>query len=480
TPFALPVHPDQLAYVIYTSGSTGTPKGVGIPHRNISRLLDAAQPWYDFSPADVVPLFHSFAFDVSVWEIFTTLTHGARLVVVPYWTARDPEAFHALLRTHGVTVLNQTPSAFMPLMEVDREATSPMHTVRCVVFAGEKLEPQALLRWLEARGKGAPSVINMYGITETTVHATYRPLTLSDIHAGAGRSLIGEAIPDLSVQVRDMSFNPVPPGGVGEIMVAGPGVARGYLNRPSLTAERFVPDPDGEGGRVYRSGDLARPMSDGDIEYIGRNDFQVKIRGYRIETGEVEAALLSHPDVREAAVLPHAQSSGNDARLIAYVVTSISQEMLATTLREWLTGRLPSYEIPSVFMALETLPLTVNGKLDRRALPAPDAAATGVAYVAPRTQTEAALLDVFRTVLGRDDIGITHGFLDAGGNSLLAARIVSHFGSQERKAALVDLLRNASISQISFYSHIQNGIGLTSIDKLEQFLSSLGNTEAQL
>jgi len=380
------VHPDQLAYVIYTSGSTGRPKGVGVTQRNLARLLDATADWYRFGPDDVWTLFHSYAFDFSVWELFGALVHGGRLVVVPHWTARDAEAFHALLRAERVTVLNQTPSAFTPLTQVDLSAEQPLETLRAVIFGGEKLEPAALERWLETRGDQAPAVINMYGITETTVHVTYRPMGLTDTH-GEARSLIGAPIPDLSLQVLDGDMNPVPVGGIGELHVGGAGLARGYLGRPGLTAERFVPDPTIPGGRLYKSGDLARRLAD-DVEYIGRNDFQVKVRGFRIELGEIQAALLGHPEVQEAAVL--ALDDGPAKRLVAYVV-AVPERSDIEALRSHLSERLPGYMVPSAIVFLNSLPLTVNGKLDRRALPSPEAVGDRE-RVAPRSETEAALL----------------------------------------------------------------------------------------
>ena len=415
-----PVHPEQLAYVIYTSGSTGRPKGVGVTHRNLARLLDATAPWYRFGAEDVWTLFHSYAFDFSVWELFGALAHGGRLVVVPHWTARDAEAFHALLGAERVTVLNQTPSAFLPLMQVDLAAPQPVETLRVVIFGGEKLEPASLRRWLEERGVAAPAVINMYGITETTVHVSYRPLELMDMVAGK-RSVIGVPISDLSLRVLDGGMNPVPQGGIGEIHVGGAGLARGYLNRPGLTAERFVPDPSVPGGRLYTSGDLARRLVDDDIAYLGRNDQQVKIRGYRIELGEIEAALMTHPAVREAAVI----ATGHDTdgyRLIAYVVgdeTHAMQEML----RDHLADHLPAHMAPAAFVVLDALPLTVNGKLDQSALPEPEFVAA--TYVAPRTPIEATLCRIWEEVLGIHQIGITDNFFERGGDSIRSLQIIA-------------------------------------------------------
>ncbi|MFE4211380.1 amino acid adenylation domain-containing protein, partial [Streptomyces goshikiensis] len=304
---AVEVSGDDLAYVIYTSGSTGRPKGTLIPHRNIARLFSATDHWFGFGPQDVWTLFHSYAFDFSVWELWGALAHGGRLVVVPYETSRDPEAFHRLLRTERVTVLNQTPSAFYQLMRADKEAQSappaPL-ALRLVVFGGEALDLPALRDWFERHGDTAPRLVNMYGITETTVHVTYRPITLRDLDEGRG-SVIGTPIPDLRLYVLDRHGRGVPTGVPGELYVGGAGLADGYLNRPELTAERFVPAPfAGHGGeRLYRTGDLVRLLHDGDLEYCGRIDRQVKLRGFRIELGDIEAALSSHPDVVDSVVL---------------------------------------------------------------------------------------------------------------------------------------------------------------------------------
>ena len=310
------VAPESLAYVIYTSGSTGRPKGVLVSHANVAHLFDATAPWFGFDESDVWTLFHSYAFDFSVWEIWGALLHGGRLVVVPHWVSRSPDAFHELLRREAVTVLNQTPSAFRQLARAD-EASGAATALRLVIFGGEALDVQGLAPWLARHPEDRPRLVNMYGITETTVHVTYRPIGAEDLAAG-GASPIGIAIPNLRVFVLDPRLQLVPVGVPGEIHVGGEGLARGYLGHPELTAERFVPHPFPEepGERLYRSGDLARYRPDGGLEYLGRGDHQVKIRGFRIELGEIQAVLSSHPEVRESAVVfdPDGQ------RLLAYVV----------------------------------------------------------------------------------------------------------------------------------------------------------------
>ncbi len=311
--------PGSLAYVIYTSGSTGAPKGALIEHRNVARLFSATEAWFGFGADDVWTLFHSYAFDFSVWELWGALLYGGRVVVVPYLVSRDPEAFHALVTREGVTVLSQTPSAFRQFIRVDGERGGEL-ALRVVVFGGEALEPASLREWVERRGAETPRLVNMYGITETTVHVTYRPLGREDVFGGTG-SPIGVRIPDLRLYVLDAAGEPVPVGVPGELYVGGAGVARGYLNRPELTAERFVRDRFGADaeGRLYRTGDRVRRLADGSLEYLGRLDEQVKIRGFRIELGEIEAALRSHPAAAEAAVVVREDVPG-DPRLVSYVV----------------------------------------------------------------------------------------------------------------------------------------------------------------
>ncbi len=452
-PFAAPpVHPEQLAYVIYTSGSTGRPKGVAVTHRNVARLFDATRHWYAFDEHDVWPLFHAYAFDVSVWELFGALTHGGRLVVVPAQVARDAAAFHALLCREGVTVLNQTPSAFMPLMQVDADASTPFTRVRAIVFAGEKLEPGALARWYVGRARAGlpqPRIVNMYGITETTVHVTYRVLGEAEITAEVPRSLIGEPMRDLQLRLLDRDVNAAPVGGVGALYVGGPGVARGYLGRPGLTAERFVPDPHGApGSRLYASGDLARGLPTGEPEYIGRSDFQVKIRGYRIEPGEVQAVLYGHPAVREAAVLAVPDNAGVGLRLVAWVVPADAEVQitalstaLSTALRDWVAARMPAYMVPSAFVLLDVLPLTVNGKLDRRALPAPESVeAAQTTGAAPRSDTERTISTVWADVLRIDAPGVGGDFFALGGHSLLALRTMSRLRDAFGREVPLELL----------------------------------------
>ena len=366
--------PTNLAYVIYTSGSTGKPKGVMVTHGNVVRLFSATQPWYAFDERDVWTCFHSYAFDFSVWEIWGAMAYGSRLVMVPYLVSRDPDAFHALLRRERVTVLNQTPSAFRQLIAADsRAGTASDLTLRLVIFGGEALEMQALRPWFDRHGDLKPRLVNMYGITETTVHVTYRPIRRTDLDATRG-SMIGEPIPGLCVYLLDRYRQPVPIGVPGEIVVGGAGVSRGYLNRPDLTAERFIPNPfaDDCASRLYRSGDLARRTSSGDLEYLGRIDEQVKIRGFRIEPSEVSVELGAHPGVRECHVMARRQASG-DIGLTAYLVPNDAYggDLTPPQLRGYLATRLPEYMIPVSFVTLASFPLTPTEKWIAPDLPEP-------------------------------------------------------------------------------------------------------------
>ncbi len=422
----------QLAYIIYTSGSTGTPKGVMVEHANVARLMTATETWYHFGPDDVWTMFHSYAFDFSVWEMWGALAYGGRLVVVPQQTARSPQEFYRLLCDERVTVLNQTPSAFRQLVAA-QEDSDQRHALRYVIFGGEALEMATLTPWYERERNAQTQLVNMYGITETTVHVTYRPLVPADA-LRAGASPIGKRIPDLRIYILDRHREPVPVGVEGELYVGGAGVARGYLNRPELNAQRFLDDPFHPGARMYKTGDTGRFVADGSIEYLGRNDDQVKIRGFRIELGEIENALTAQAAVREAVVVAREDTPG-DKRLVAYVVGR-DNDVDPSSLRVALKAVLPEYMVPSAFVPLERLPMTPSGKVDRRALPAPTGAETVAKreIVRARTYLERQLAEVWESVFGISPISVTDGFWDLGGHSMLAvklmARIAHVFGKR--------------------------------------------------
>ncbi|WP_017593866.1 non-ribosomal peptide synthetase [Nocardiopsis potens] len=440
---------DDLAYVIYTSGSTGLPKGVQATHRNIARLFPATGAWTAFGPSDVWTMFHEFTFDVSVWEIWGALSTGGRLVTMPKEVTRSPEEFLSLVRETGTTVLSQTPSAFRNLVEADAAAAEQEEpALRHVLLAGEAVDMAAVGQWFERHGDSRPEVANLYGITETTVHSTYRRLRAADV--GASSSPIGVPLADLRIEVLDRWGNPTPPMTAGEIHVGGGGVTRGYLGRPGLTAERFVPDPraGGDGSRLYRSGDLARVTGSGELEYIGRDDHQVKIRGFRIETGEVEAALTAHPAVEGAVVVPHAAGDGRPARLIGYVKTAGGESTAG--LRDFLAGRLPDYMVPALLVPVQRWPLTSNGKVDRRALPAPGADRPDLHgdYTAPRGGMERALVEVFQEVLGIDRIGVHDSFFDLGGDSIRSLQITGRAKRRGIDVPLRELFLRPTVAEL--------------------------------
>ncbi|MFW0795581.1 amino acid adenylation domain-containing protein [Gordonia sp. CPCC 205515] len=408
------------AYVIYTSGSTGRPKGVAVAHRNVTTLIDVAGTEFDFSADDVWTLFHSYAFDFSIWEIFGPLLTGGRCVIVDRSVARAPEEFLELLERESVTVASLTPSAFYLLSETRKRAPRRL-ALRYLVFGGEELRFDAVARWYDAFGDDV-ALVNMYGITETTVHVTFRPLTPELVRDQVG-SLIGRPLSSLALRVLDRRLRPVPENAVGEIYVAGDQLAQGYLRRPDLTASRFVADPGGRGGRLYRSGDLGRRVGD-DIEYLGRADTQVQLRGFRIELGEIETALRAVEGVGTAAALVVEATAGSGAKLVGYITMTDGHEVDPTAVREIVGTRVPGYMVPDVVMVVDELPLTVNGKLDRRALPAPVQRSTG--YVAPTSEVEMRLADVVADVLGVTPIGMRDNLFTVGGDSLDAARLASH------------------------------------------------------
>ncbi|MEU5259418.1 amino acid adenylation domain-containing protein [Amycolatopsis sp. NPDC021455] len=418
TPPGRRILPGQLAYVIYTSGSTGRAKGVLVTHGNVTRLFASAARRFRFGPDQVWTLYHSYAFDFSVWELWGALLHGGRLVVVPLDTARTPRDFRRLLAEERVTTLCQTPSAFLHLIADEAEAG---HTpdLRTVIFGGEALEPRRLADWYARRSGEEPLLVNMYGITETSVHVTYRELGPDSVtHDG---SPIGVPLPDLRVFVLDRGLRPVPAGVPGELYVAGPGLARGYLGRAGLTAGRFVACPFGDGERMYRTGDLGRWSHTGELEFTGRADGQLKISGYRIEPGEIEAVLAGHPAVGEVAA-GAAQDQRGGSQLTAYVVPAAGAALDVDELRAWTRTQLPAYLVPSAFLVLRDLPLTPNGKLDRQALPGP--VFSGGRGRRPATAAEEKLCALFAEVLGVERVSPDDGFFELGGHSLLAARLV--------------------------------------------------------
>ncbi|WP_159787326.1 non-ribosomal peptide synthase/polyketide synthase [Streptomyces sp. NHF165] len=440
-----PLRPDHPAYVIHTSGSTGAPKGVVVAHAQVTALLRGAAARYGLDTGDVWTWFHSHAFDFSVWEMWGALLTGGRLVVVDHDTSRSPREFLRLLARENVTVLSQTPSAFHQLAhaEAREPEAGPGPQLRLVVLGGEALDTARLADWYTRHAPGAPLLVNMYGITETTVHVTHLALDTSKSDTGTrpgphGASPIGRPLDNTRVHVLDAHLRPVPPGVPGEMYVTGSGVARGYLHRPGMTAGRFVACPFGpSGARMYRTGDLARRTPDGGLEYLGRADDQIKLRGFRIEPGEVEAALLTDERVARAAVVVREDTPG-DRRLTAYVVPRRPDDATggnatgqtgtgpARSLRDAVAGLLPAHMVPAAVVPLERLPLTVNGKLDRAALPAPATGPGPAEGRGPATVREEILCAAFEEVLGVERVGADDDFFALGGHSLLAVQLVEH------------------------------------------------------
>ncbi len=462
------VCPESVAYVIYTSGSTGQPKGVMVTHANVARLMRQTQRWFHFDHDDCWTLFHSYAFDFSVWEIWGALLYGGRLVVVPYSVSRSPEDMLKLLAANGVTVLNQTPSAFEQLMWAEEAAAQKFDlALRVVIFGGEALEFSKLRPWVK-RHPLQPQLVNMYGITETTVHVTYYPLQAADVLDELANSPIGVSIGDLQVYVLDDSMQPVPPGVKGEMYVGGAGLARGYLHRPELTAARFVPNPfiQKPGERLYRSGDQARWRSDGTLDYFGRIDSQVKIHGFRIELGEIEAALLDFPGVQQAVVA--AREDKGEKKLVGYIVPEPGDAPSTKQLREHVKSKLPVHMVPAAFVVLEQMPLTTNGKLDRAALPAPEVTVACDAESEPRTHTEKILCGIWGELLKLDHVGIHDNFFELGGDSILAIQVTA----RARKAGVQ--LRPAQMFALQTVAELAEAIGQAGPALLDEQAASEG------
>jgi amino acid adenylation domain-containing protein len=434
----------DLAYIIYTSGSTGRPKGVLVDHRNVLRLFTSTEALYGFGREDTWLLFHSYAFDFSVWEIFGALVHGGRLEVAPFEATRSPDALIDLLQGSRVTVLNQTPSAFFQLARaIEQVASPPALALRYVIFGGEALEVRRLKKWFAMYPPDMPRLVNMYGITETTVHVTHRTIVPTDVN-GVPLSPIGAAIGDLTLHVLNEDLSPAFTGAVGELYVGGAGLARGYLNRPALTASRFIPDPFSghSGSRLYRSGDMARRLANGDIEYLGRGDNQVKLRGYRIELGEIEARLTTHSAI-DSAVVALVGAEEDRPRLCAWVLASGTAKPSSVGLRTHLGTDLPVFMIPADYIYVDQWPLTHNGKLDKSRLPRPSADATN-----PTSPCgDSPLLAVIGEVLGRS-VRSDENFFAAGGDSMLAVKIAHIARKIGLRVAVPDILHASTLGEV--------------------------------
>lgn len=437
------ITPEQPAYVIYTSGTTGKPKGVMTEHRNVISLITHKGLPLDFGPADVWTLFHSYCFDFSVWEIFGALLYGGKVVIVPKETARDPHLYRQLLLSEGVTVLNQTPTAFSGLIHEEAGHTDKLK-LRYVIFGGEALQPGMLKSWKEKYPE--TELVNMYGITETTVHVTYKKLNMEDIERN--KSNIGRPLETLHAFVMDAYMNPQPIGIPGELYIGGEGVARGYVNRDDLTASRFIPNPHVSGMRLYRTGDIAKRLSNGELEYVGRKDAQVKVRGHRIELGEIKSALQKLSFVKEAAVITRADQHGQHS-IYAYAVLHGNEKLKEAEVQASLRAFLPEYMIPARLTELNELPLTANGKLDEKALPQPELNENPGDDISLRNETEEMMADIWEELLGVEGLGPNAHFFHLGGDSIKALQVCARLKQQGYETTVRELFEHQTLGEVS-------------------------------
>ncbi|QBG56334.1 non-ribosomal peptide synthetase [Bacillus amyloliquefaciens] len=437
------ITPEQPAYVIYTSGTTGKPKGVMTEHRNVISLITHKGLPFDFGSEDVWTLFHSYCFDFSVWEIFGALLYGGKVVIVPKETARDPHLYRQLLQSEGVTVLNQTPTAFSGLIHEEAGHTDKLK-LRYVIFGGEALQPGMLKSWKEKYPE--TELVNMYGITETTVHVTCKKLSMDDIEKN--KSNIGRPLDTLHAFVMDAYMNPQPIGIPGELYIGGEGVARGYVNREDLTASRFITNPHVSGMRLYRTGDIAKRLSNGELEYAGRKDAQVKVRGHRIELGEIKSALQELPFVKEAAVITRTDQHGQHS-IYAYAVLHGNEKIKEAEVQASLRAFLPEYMIPARLMQLDKLPLTANGKLDEKALPQPELNENPGDDISLRNETEEMMADIWEELLGVEGLGPNAHFFHLGGDSIKALQVCARLKQQGYETTVRELFEHQTLGEVS-------------------------------
>jgi amino acid adenylation domain-containing protein len=436
--------PDNLAYVIYTSGSTGRPKGVMIPHHGICNRLLWMQETYQLTPDNRVLQKTPLGFDVSLWELFWPLMAGSTLVVAPPGAHKDPSRLVELIGKHEVTVIHFVPS--MLRTALGAEGLDTCRSLRLVVCSGEELPSDLARQFFDRFSAGLQ---NLYGPTEASVDVTYWPCVKGDARASVP---IGYPIANTRMYILDPDLNPAPVGVPGELYIAGTGLARGYANRPELTADRFMPNPfgAGRGERIYRTGDLAKYLPDGSIEFLGRADNQVKIRGNRIELGEIEAVLAQHAGLSEAVVAAHGDAAGNK-RLAAYLVSRADPPPAIRELRAFLLRRLPDYMVPQAFVFLKELPRTPSGKLDRKSLPAAgmSRAASGDGYVPPFTYEQELLADIWAQTLGQDLVGIDDNYFHIGGDSIRSIEVVSKARRHGLGITLDQLFKHQTIRELS-------------------------------
>ncbi|SOD99158.1 non-ribosomal peptide synthetase [Spirosoma fluviale] len=455
------VRPDHVAYVIYTSGSTGKPKGVMVCHYNVDRLFTTSEPLFGFGRTDVWTLFHSYAFDFSVWEIWGALLYGGRLVIVPYKVSRSFDAFYQLVCLERVTVLNQTPTAFRQFIQIDLQQPNRTNALRYVIFGGEALEFHILKNWFAKYGDQQPTLVNMYGITETTVHVTYKPIRMNDLTYQA--SNIGIPLPDLQVYILNESKVQVPDGETGELYVGGLGVTRGYLKRPELTEERFILNPlvPGASGRLYKSGDLGRKLPNGEIEYIGRSDFQVKVRGFRIELGEIENAIVGYEGVSDCIVVVQDRQT-DDPKIVAYLIVKPGYRLEAKAIKAAIRHFLPVYMVPNVMKQIDLFPLTDHGKINMKALPWPVSSdeilemvatsSTGTVQSQETVQWEAELTALIKRRLNVQTLAPDDDFFELGCTSLTIIQLAKEIEKLTSvKIPMEVFLENATLSGLTHY-----------------------------